>query len=473
LPPNVQSGLAWYAGLLISTERGAAEGMVLLRNIHASLPQNEDISGLMRAAVQWEVALTGSSESTGKSLAPVDASLVTGVLPGAITSSPRYLVAARWCSSPDSGAAATLLPITGAVEPLALDDCYSGATGVGIYDPVNLKIRAFVPITVSDPEIQEYIGSVAVLGHLAYATIVRRFSEHGPNVVAIDLERASIVAKSNAGPYSQIRVIGHALAGCNESFDFPSDSGTCWHLNPSNLRPEQPFGDLTAPNSYMPDSALNELVRRGLGRYAHEALAVTDQRLLIRQPRQFDSLGIVDGSQGAVTGVTGKFAITVGFGASSPDGQYTYVVDTPSTSAPADERLTRIDMRSGAAVDLADGPIMSSSLSRIGPLLAYVTSSTIQVRDARTGDFLCTWPLSTDQTSRILSAYVARAANSFVLIKIPRLIIDTRSSPTSFRFASQSLAFGISRFVAKSLECGRQSTAAEDGFKRALASVAP
>lgn len=473
LPLDVQRGLAWYAGLLISTERGTADGMALLRNIHASLPQNGDISALMQAAIPWEVALTGGSESTSKSLAPVDANLVTGVLPGAIASSPRYLVAARWCGSPDSGAATTLLPIRGTVEPLALDDCYSGATGVGIYDPANLKIRAFVPITVSGPEIQEYVGSVAVLGHLAYATIDRRFAENGPRVVAIDLDKARIVAKSNAGPYSQIRVIGHALAGCTGSFDFPSGSGTCWHLDPSNLRPEQTFEDLTAPNPFMPDSALNELVRRGLGRYAHDTLAVTDQRLLIRQPRQFDSLGIVDWSRGAVTRVPGEFAITVGFGATSADGRYTYLVDTPSTSAPADERLTRVDMRGGAAVDLADGPIMSLSLSRFGPLLAYVTGSRIQVRDARTGDFLCTWPLPTAQTSRIIGAYVARAANSFVLIRIPRFIVNTRSSPTSFQFVSQSLAFDISRFVAESLQCGRQSAAAADGFNRALARVAP
>jgi uncharacterized protein len=438
LPPNVQNGLAWYAGLLVSTEKGASKGAAMLRSIYASSPQDSAVSTLMSAAIPWEAARAGSNELAGNSPVPRGISLTTGPLREAIASSAKYVIASRWCG----------------------DGC---AAGIGVYDAGDLRNLAYVPIVVSDPQIQEYIGSVAISGHIAYATIVRRFAEKGPNLVAIDLGHDRIVAKSSAGPYSQLRAISGSIVGCTGSFG--SDDGTCQQIDSSSLLPKQIMAGLATPNPDMPDAVLDQLVRQGVGHYAQRTLAAAAKRLLIAQFGQFTTLEIVDGSSGTSTAVSGKFGLTGGFGVSSPNGDYAYIVDTRANSAPADERVTRIDMKTGAAVDLADGPIMPWSLMAIGPLLAFVNGDTIQVRDARDGRFLCTWLLPSGlpiaETPRVVGTYVDPAGRFFAIIRTP-----------SFG-GSRSVMFETRSFVSQSVACGRQSAVAEDGFTRALRSVAP
>jgi len=438
LPPNVQNALAWYAGLLISTEKGASKGAAMLRSVHASSPQDSAVSALMSAAIPWEAARAGSNELAGNSPVPRGVSLNTGPLREAIASSSKYVIASRWCG----------------------DGC---AAGIGVYDAGDLRNLAYVPIVVSDPQIQEYVGSVAISGDIAYATIVRRFAEKGPNLVAIDLEHDRIVAKSSAGPYSQLRVISGAIVGCTGSFG--TDDGNCQKIDSSELLPKQTVAGLTTPNPDMPDAALDQLMRQGVGNYAKQVLAVAAKRLLIGQFGQFTTLDIIDESSGASTAVSGKFGVTVGFGVSSSNVDYAYIADTRANSAPADERVTRIDMKTGAAVDLADGPILPWSLMGIGPLLAFVNGDTIQVRDARDGRFLCTWllpsGLPTTEMPRVVGTYVDPAGRFFAILSTP-----------SFG-GSRSVMFDTRSFVSQSLACGRQSAVAEDGFTRALARVAP
>jgi uncharacterized protein len=438
LPPNVQNGLAWYAGLLVSTEKGASKGAAMLRSIHASLPQDSAVSALMSAAIPWEVARAGSNELAGNSPIPRGVSLTTGPLREAIASSSKYVIASRWCG----------------------DGC---AAGIGVYDASDLRSLAYVPIIVSDPEIQEYIGSVAISGDIAYATIVRRFAEKGPNLVAIDLGHDRVVAKSSVGPYSQLRAISGSIVACTGSFG--TDDGTCQQIDSSSLLPKQTRVGLTTPNPDMPDAALDQLVHQGAAHYAQQTLAVSGKRLLIGQFGQFTTLEIVDASSGASTAVSGKFGLTGGFGVSSPNGDYAYIVDTRANSAPADERVTRVDMKTGAAVDLADGSIAPWSLMGIGPLLAFVNGDTIQVRDARDGRFLCTWMLPsglpTAEIPRVVGTYVDPAGRFFAVIRTP-----------SFG-GSRSVMFDTRSFVSQSLACGRQSAVAQDGFTRALAGVAP
>lgn len=473
MPSRVQRGMAWYAGLLLSTYQGKKRGMTLIRDLHAALPADTEISALMHAAMPWQAAMTGDRRSVILALVPQVTNLLTGVLRGAVASAPHYLIAARWCATyrSDDGAV-TLLPIKKNVEPRALHDCYSGLPGVAVYDPRTLEIKAYIPVTMSGSEVQQAIGSVAILGHTAYATIVRRYpAANAPTLVAIDLEHDRLVAKSTAGPYSQLRVIADSLVGCTGTNGFYGDR--CRRINPSTLQPRNTIAGLTAPNPFMPDGAVNQLMEWHMGRYAHQALAITAKRLLIEQSLNSNTIAIVNGSQGSVTRVSGKFALTSGFGASSPGGRYTYIIDTPSTSSAAGMRLTRIDMRSGIAVDLADGVTNPLSLMRIGPLLAYITGSTLEVRDAETGRFLCAWPLPSGETYRITDTYVDQAAQSFVIMRLPTLVVDTQTSPTSFRFISQSLKFDIPWFVSRSLSCGRRSAAAEDKFNRALSNVFP
>jgi hypothetical protein len=101
----------------------------------------------------------------------------------------------------------------------------------------------------------------------------------------------------------------------------------------------------------------------------------------------------------------------------------------------------------------------------IGPLLAFMNGDTIQVRDARDGRFLCTWllpsGLPTAEMPRIVGTYVDPAGRFFAIIRTP-----------SFG-GSRSVMFDTRSFVSQSLACGQQSAAAEDGFTRALAAVAP
>jgi hypothetical protein len=438
LPLNVQNGLAWYAGLLVSTEKGASEGTAMLRSIHVSSPQDSAVSAVMSAAIPWEAALAGSNELARNSPAPRGTSLATGPLREAIASSSKYVIASRWCG----------------------DGC---AAGIAVYEASDLRPLAYVPIIVSDPVIQEYIGSVAISGDIAYATIVRRFAEKGPNLVAIDLGHDRILAKSSAGPYSQLRAISGSIVACTGSFG--TDDGTCQQIDSSSLLSRQTMAGLTTPNPDMPDAALDRLVRQGVGHYAQQTLAIAAKRLLIAQFGQITTLEIVDGSSGASIAVSGKFGLTGGFGVSSPNGEYAYIVDTRANSAPEDERVTRIDMKTGAAVDLADGPIMPWSLMGIGPLMAFVNGDTIQVRDTRDGRFLCAWllpsGLPTAEMPRVVGTYVDPAGRFFAIIRTP-----------SFG-GSRSVMFDTRSFVSQSLACGQQSAAAEDGFTRALATVAP
>jgi uncharacterized protein len=438
LSTNVQSGLAWYAGLLIGTDKGASEGDAILRSIHVSSPQDSAVTALLSGAIPWEAALAGRNEQPGNSPVPTDTGLTTGPLREAIASNSKYVIASRWCG----------------------DGC---AAGVGIYDASDLRTLGYVPIIVSDPVIQEYVGSVAISGDVAYATIARRYSEKGPNLVAIDLRHNRIIAKSNAGPYDQLRVISGSIMGCTGLF--ATDDGTCEQIDPSSLRPKQTAVWLTTPNADMPDAALDQLVGQRVAQYANRTLAVAAGRLLVGQFGQFTNLEIVDESSGASIPVPGKFALALGFGVSSPNNEYVYIVDTRANSEAADERVTRIDMKTGATLDIADGPIAPWSLMGIGPLLVFANGDTIQVRDERDGRFLCTWPLPsglpTAEVPRVVGTYVDPAGRFFAIIRTP-----------SFD-SSRSVMFDTREFVSQSLACGQRSAVAEDGFARALAKVAP